>query len=58
MARLAAAGRLLWALLQELADERAYARRLGRLRRPHSREEWRRFQDERLRAKYSQGRCC
>jgi hypothetical protein len=45
-------------LLRELADERAYERHLGRTGRAASAEEWRRFSDERLRHKYSQGRCC
>ena len=51
-------GRLVWALLRELADENAYQRHLEAHGRPHSREEWRRFSEERLRAKYARAKCC
>lgn len=50
--------RLLWELLRELADENAYARHLAAHGRTHSAEEWRRFSEERLRAKYSRAKCC
>lgn len=50
--------RLLLALLRELADENAYQRHLDAHGRPPSREEWRRFSDERLRAKYARAKCC
>lgn len=57
-----AALRRLWvlakALVRELSDEAAYERRLRRDGRMHSGEEWRRFMDERLRAKYSRAKCC
>jgi hypothetical protein len=46
------------ALLRELADESAYQRHLTANGRTHSGEEWRRFSEQRLRAKYAQGRCC
>jgi hypothetical protein len=46
------------ALLRELADENAYARHLAVHGRAHSPEEWRRFSEERLRMKFSNGRCC
>ena len=45
-------------LLRELADENAYARHLAAHGRPHSGEEWRRFSEERLRAKYQRAKCC
>jgi hypothetical protein len=50
--------RLVMALLRELADENAYQRHLSAHRKPHSGAEWRRFLDQRLRAKYSQAKCC
>jgi hypothetical protein len=50
--------RLVLALLRELADENAYARHLAAHGRPHSGEEWRRFSEERLRAKYARAKCC
>jgi hypothetical protein len=50
--------RLVLALLRELADENAYARHLAAHGRPHSGEEWRRFSEERLRAKYQRAKCC
>ncbi len=51
-------GRLIWALLRELADENAYARHLAACGRSHSAAEWRRFSEEHLRAKYARARCC
>lgn len=45
-------------LLRELSDESAYRRHLERTGRRHSGEEWRRFTDERLRAKYARVKCC
>jgi hypothetical protein len=50
--------RLVLALLRELADENAYARHLASHGRTHSGEEWRRFSEERLRAKYARAKCC
>jgi predicted secreted acid phosphatase len=50
--------RLLMALLRELADESAYQRYLTANRRSHSGEEWRRFSEQRLRARFSGARCC
>ncbi|HXK05531.1 MAG TPA: hypothetical protein VMS37_24210 [Verrucomicrobiae bacterium] len=48
--------RFLLALLRELADEAAYRRYLeGREPSP---EEWRRFSDQRFRAKYARAKCC
>jgi len=49
---------LLWALLRELSDESAYQRHLRVHGRNHSGAEWRRFSEERLRARYAQGKCC
>ena len=51
-------GRLILALLRELADENAYQRHLEAYGRPPSPEEWRRFTDERLKAKYARAKCC
>ena len=51
-------GRLLLALLRELADENAYRRHLDAHGRTHSGPEWRRFSEERLRAKYARAKCC
>jgi hypothetical protein len=57
-AALRKAGRLLLALLRELADESAYERHLKTHRRAHSAAEWRLFSDQRLKAKYSRAKCC
>ena len=46
------------AILRELADESAYRRHLAAHGRPHSAAEWRRFSEERMRAKYAQVKCC
>ena len=45
-------------LLRELSDERAYQRHLSAHERVHSAEEWRKFSDHRLKAKYSRAKCC
>jgi hypothetical protein len=50
--------RLVMALLRELADENAYARHLAAHGRTHSGEEWRRFSETRLQAKYQRAKCC
>ena len=50
--------RLIRSLLRELADENAYQRHLAAHGRRHSAREWRRFCDERLRAKYARAKCC
>lgn len=47
---------LLLSLLRELADESAYERHLEG--RPPSREEWRKFADQRYRRKYQNAKCC
>jgi len=50
--------RIVVGLLRELSDESAYARHLAAHGRPHSGEEWRRFCEHRLRAKYARAKCC
>lgn len=52
------AWKLLVALLRELGDENAYRRHLASSGRAHSGDEWRRFCDHRLKAKYSRAKCC
>ncbi len=49
---------LVKALLRELADESAYERHLAAHGRSHSPEEWRRFSDHHLQAKYARAKCC
>ena len=51
-------GRTVLSLLREIADENAYARHLAAHQRPHSRAEWQRFSDERMRKKYARAKCC
>jgi hypothetical protein len=50
--------RTVLALLREIGDENAYQRHLKAHGRTHSPEEWRRFADERFRAKYARAKCC
>jgi len=50
--------RILMTLARELADENAYRRHLAVHDATDSAEEWRRFLDERLRAKYERAKCC
>jgi uncharacterized short protein YbdD (DUF466 family) len=50
--------RLLLRVLRELADENAYARHLRAHDCEHSGDEWRRFCDAHLRAKYQGAKCC
>jgi hypothetical protein len=50
--------RLLVGLLRELSDENAYQRHLAAHGCAASPAEWRRFTDERLRAKYARAKCC
>lgn len=45
-------------LLRELSDESAYRRHLAAHGTVHSADEWRRFSDERMRAKYMRAKCC
>jgi hypothetical protein len=49
---------LLLRVLRELADENAYARHLRAHGCEHSGDEWRRFCDAHLRAKYQRAKCC
>ena len=58
MKRLRTFGSLILALLRELADENAYRRHLAVHGGVHSGEEWRKFSEARLRAKYLRARCC
>ena len=57
MKRLRWFGRILYETLREISDERAYERYLTLHGRRHSGEQWRRFSEERLRAKYVQPKC-
>lgn len=50
--------RIIVGILLELSDQNAYERHLRVHGREHSRDEWRRFSEERLRAKYSRAKCC
>jgi hypothetical protein len=58
MTRLRAFFTLALALARELSDENAYRRHLISHGRQHSGEEWRRFSEGRLRAKYARAKCC
>jgi hypothetical protein len=51
-------GSLLLALLRELSDEAAYQRHLAYHGRQHCREEWQRFSDSRLQARFVRPKCC
>ena len=50
--------RILWALLREIGDENAYGRYLAARGSKPSRENWRAFSEERMRAKYRNAKCC
>jgi hypothetical protein len=50
--------RILLGLLRELSDESAYRRHLAAHGCQHSSQEWRRFQETRLNAKYHRAKCC
>jgi hypothetical protein len=58
MTRLRRFGNLMLALLRELADENAYQRHLTAHGVAPSAQEWRRFSEGRLRAKYARAKCC
>lgn len=58
MKTLARAAALVAAVFRELADESAYRRHLDAHGVAHSGEQWRRFCDDRLRAKYTRPKCC
>ena len=51
-------GSLLLALLRELADENAYQRYLERQGVSASPQEWRRFSNARLAARFERPKCC
>ena len=50
--------RFLLTLLRELSGENAYRRHLAAHGHQHSAEEWRRFSEEYLNAKYTKPKCC
>ncbi|MFB3828332.1 MAG: hypothetical protein ACE15B_16305 [Bryobacteraceae bacterium] len=50
--------RILIGILRELADENAYQRHLAAHGREHSGQEWRRFSEERLNARFTRPKCC
>lgn len=50
--------RFLLALAREIGDQNAYSRHLDAHAVAHSADEWRKFFDERMRAKYSRAKCC
>lgn len=49
---------LLLAILREISDEAPYQRFLRDNNLRHSAQQWRRFTDCRLKAKYARARCC
>ena len=51
-------GRFILALLRELSDENAYRRYLAMEGRTHSGAVWRKFPEQRFRAKYMRAKCC
>jgi hypothetical protein len=51
-------GRVLMGLLREIGDENAYRRHLEAHGCEPSGAEWRRFSEERMRAKYARAKCC
>jgi hypothetical protein len=58
MNRLRWLGRILLGIARELSDENAYRRHLAAHHCEDSPQEWRRFSEEYLRAKYSRAKCC
>ena len=50
--------RVIGGILKELADENAYERYLRFHGLEHSPREWRRFSDEKMRAKFVRPKCC
>jgi hypothetical protein len=49
---------ILRGIIDELSDQNAYRRHLAAHGTNHSAEEWRRFSDERWKAKSTRARCC
>jgi hypothetical protein len=58
MTRLRKIAALAWEILRELSDERAYRRHLDLHGLSPSPEEWRKFSDNRLVARYTRPKCC
>ncbi len=58
MSRVRSFGRFVLDLLREIGDENAYRRHLAAHGRVHSGAEWRRFSEERMKAKYARAKCC
>jgi hypothetical protein len=58
MKLLRAFGRTILGVLRELGDEGPYRRHLAVHGRKDTPEEWRRFSEERLTAKYKRPKCC
>ena len=52
------AARLLLAILREIGDESAYQRSLMRHQIAASGPAWRRFSEDRLKARYARAKCC
>lgn len=50
--------RIVLSILREIGDENAYRRHLLHHGAGASGEEWRKFSDERMRAKYARAKCC
>jgi hypothetical protein len=50
--------RILLGILKEIGDENAYARHLAVHGREASGAEWRKFSEERHKAKYMNAKCC
>ncbi len=50
--------RIITGILRELSDESAYARHLQWHGTQHSPAEWRKFSEERMKAKYARAKCC
>lgn len=50
--------RIVRGIMREVADESAYERHLAFHGTSHSPEEYRRFAEHRLRAKYMRAKCC
>jgi hypothetical protein len=58
MKRLRRVAAFVGALLRELGDETAYRRHLEHCGAPDSAQEWRRFSEERFRARFTRPKCC
>jgi hypothetical protein len=58
MSRLRQALAMILNLMRELSDEAGYRRHLAAHGVEASASEWRRYSDERMRAKYTRPKCC